>query len=571
MIHFKRIKWKNLLGTGDDFCEIELNKSPTTLINGFNGSGKSTLLDALTFVLFGDPFRNINLPQLVNDTNEAEMEVHIEFVIGKTNYKVKRGLKPRLFEIYINNKLVDQDSKARDYQKYLEQSILKLNKKSFTQVVVLGSASFVPFMQLTAAERRFIIEDLLDIQIFSAMNIALKAKVGGMKDEYVSLSNNIELQNEKILLVKSYLKKLKSDNVNAIIDKKNVVIENQEQIQETEKLISDNLRCITDFLTSITDHVLVKDSIRKFENIEDKLITNKSKIEKEQKFYEDNNECPTCKQDIDNKFKSSMIVNKSNAIKDIEQGLKKLETDLKKSENRLAEIAKVLKLIDKKNQENDEYNSSIRALNSYIDKIKSEIEELQDKNGDTKEQESKLKDLQGELDSLTLQRDEIISRKHYLDIVSVMLKDSGIKTKIIRQYLPIINKYVNKYLAAMDFFANFTIDENFREIIHVRGSKERTYYQLSEGQKLRIDLAILFCWRDIAKLKNSADTNLLIMDEIFESSLDATGVEDFLKLMQALSKNVNIFVISPQGDILVDKFSNTIKFVEEHGFSVMEK
>ena len=558
------------MATGDQFTEIELNRQPTTLIMGANGSGKSTILDALMFSLFGEPFRNVNIPQLVNDTNEREMVVEIEFVSGRKNYKVRRGLKPRIFEIYVNDVLVDQESKARDYQKYLEQSILKLNKKSFKQVVVLGSASFVPFLQLVAAERRGIIEDLLDIQIFSAMNVALKARVAEMKEEYVALSNSIELQTEKIALINSYLKKLKLDNANAITEKKKIIKDNQKQKEDAETYIRDIQEEIYDLLATIVDKTQVQDKIRKLENSEDKLKTNKTKTVKEKKFYEETANCPTCKQGIDDAFKASMVTQKATLISDIETALVKLEGDLAKSETRLAEIAETTKTIEENTNEIGHLQSSIQAIDSFIDKVKIEIEDLQQNNGDTKEQEKKLKSLEKEMTSLQLQRDTLISRKHSLDIISVMLKDTGIKTKIIRQYLPIMNKYVNKYLVEMDFFANFTLDENFRDIIHIRGSKERTYYQLSEGQKLRIDLALLFTWREIAKIKNSASTNLLLMDEIFERSMDATGLDDLLKVIHSLSKDINIFILSPQGDLLIDKFSNTIKFTEEHGFSVME-
>jgi len=571
MINFKRIRWKNLLGTGDEFTEIELTKSNTTLIQGKNGSGKSTVLDALMFSLFGEPFRSINIPQLINDTNERDLLVEIEFSSGRTNYMIRRGLKPRIFEIYVNRSLLNQDAKTRDYQKYLEQNILKLNKKSFKQVVVLGSASFVPFMQLTAAERRNIIEDLLDIQIFSAMNLALKQRIAEMKEEYISLTNSIELQTDKIALVNSYLKKLKSDNVIAIDEKRKIITKNQKQRTALEKQIDSKQKEINKLLSSISDQTQLQEKIRKLETSEDKLKTNKTKAEKDRKFYQDNDECPTCKQGIDEKFKKSMVKKKVGLIAEIEKALGQLQKDLNKSETRLTEIGSIVKTLEGNNKEINQFQSSVRAIETFIEKVKEEIETLKEKKGSSEEQEKKLSELEKELAILNEQRENITYRKHYLDIVSVMLKDTGIKTKIIRQYLPIINKYVNRYLAAMDFFANFSIDENFREIIHIRGSKERTYYQLSEGQKLRIDLAILFTWRDVAKLKNSASTNLLIMDEIFESSLDATGVEDFLKLIQSLSKDVNIFIISPQGDQLIDKFTNTIKFVESQGFSVMEQ
>jgi DNA repair exonuclease SbcCD ATPase subunit len=571
MITIKRIHWKNLLGTGDEFTQIILNKHATTLISGKNGSGKSTLLDALTFALFGEPFRDINVPQLINDTNERDMLVEVEFVIGKTNYKVRRGLKPRTFEIFVNNKMLDQDAKARDYQKHLEQNILKLNKKSFKQVVVLGSAAFIPFMQLSAADRRAIIEDLLDIQIFSGMNQALKQRVSEMKDEYVSLSNQIELQVEKVVLVQSYLKKLKSDNAASIADKRQIIIENEQQREVYERQV----RSIRDecavILSSTSDLAQVKARIKKLESAEDKLDSNKQKANKEFVFFQDTNECPTCKQSIGQDFKNDMLVRKTALIGEIEQALAKLQTDLKSSEDRLDEINDALRELGEKEKQIAKQNSSIQAIDKYIKKVHSEIEDLQDSTGDIIEQDSKLKGLQVVLEEMNKQRDRLTERKHYLDIVAVMLKDTGIKTKIIRQYLPIINRYVNKYLAAMDFFANFTLDENFKEVIHIRGSKERTYYQLSEGQKLRIDLAILFTWREVAKLKNSANTNLLIMDEIFESALDDSGVDDFLKLIQTLSKDVNIFIISPKGDPLADKFTNNIKFIEERGFSVVEQ
>jgi DNA repair exonuclease SbcCD ATPase subunit len=571
MTIFKRIRFKNFLGVGDEFIEIELNKSPSTLIMGRNGCGKSTVLDALTFSLFGDAFRNINLPQLINDLNENDMLVEVEFSIGRTNYKIRRGLKPRIFEIYINNVLLNQDSKARDYQKYLEQTILKLNKKSFNQVVILGSASYIPFMQLTCADRRFIIEDLLDIQIFSLMNIALKLRVAEMKEEYIEISNGIEIQNEKISLVKSYLKKLRLDSVNAIAEKKTIIEENEDQKNTDIETIEEIRQEIDELLATITDQTRIQETIRNLETSEDKLKATRIKTEKERNFYEISNECPTCKQVIDEDFKDGMVKRKTELVKEIETALEQLQTDLNKSETRLEEIVNIVKVTEIKSQEINNLTNSIRAIDNFISKVKKEIEDLQERNGDTGEQEKKLKRLQNELAVLTVKRDTITSRKHYLDIVSMMLKDSGIKTKIIRQYLPIINKYVNRYLSAMDFFANFNLDENFKETIHIRGSKERTYYQLSEGQKLRIDLAILFTWREVAKLKNSANTNLLVMDEIFESSLDPTGVEDFLKLLQNLSRDVNIFIISPQGDMLIDKFNNVIKFTENQGFSVMEQ
>lgn len=571
MIVFKRVRWRNFLATGDEWTEIELNKAPTTLIVGANGAGKSTLLDALSFGLFGVPFRNINVPQLVNDTNENNMVVEIEFQINRTNYKVRRGLKPRIFEIFINNKMVDQDAKARDYQKYLEQNIIKLNKKSFTQVVVLGSAAFVPFMQLPASERRNIVEDLLDIEIFSSMNVVLKDKVNQMKDEYIGISNQIELQENKIELVQAYLSKIKSDNASSISEKKQTIAENENQRDRLDHDILELHEEIHQFTELISDKIKIKQRLKKLETAKDKLFGGKEKASKEKEFFIITDSCPTCKQNIDSTFKEDMVLQKTKVISEIETAINTLGTDLKNVENRLQEIADVMKIIDDREKKISKLTSSINGINTFIKKVQKDIDSLYEKGEDASEQENKFSVLSSELETLSKDRDKLTERKHYLDIIAVMLKDSGIKTKIIRQYLPIINKHVNKFLASMEFFANFTLDENFKDTIHVRGSKERTYYQLSEGQKLRINLAMLFSWREVAKSKNSANTNLLIMDEIFEKSLDAAGVDDLLRLIHTLSQNTNIFIISPQGDILVDKFSNTLRFVESQGFSIMEK
>jgi DNA repair exonuclease SbcCD ATPase subunit len=571
MIVFKRIRWQNFLMTGDMWTEIQLDQSPTTLIMGKNGSGKSTLLDALVYVLFGEPFRNITVPQLINDTNDKGMMVEVEFQIGRTNYKIRRGMRPRTFEIFKNNSIINQDANARDYQKYLEQNILKCNKKTIVQIVVLGSASFVPFMQLPPADRRTIIEDLLDIQIFSSMNQVLKTRVQEMKEEYLQLSNQIELQQEKVALVTAYLKKLKADNAAAIKLKKDTIADNEGQRSTYDAEILDLQNEIQDLEDRIKDLAKVKKRIKGLEQASDKLESNKSKANKELHFFEETSECPTCKQSIAEDFKNDMLTRKQELVVEIETALSKLQEDLKSSESRLEEINTVLKAVDERNQKIHKIKSSIHAIEKYIKTVQREIDDLRDSGGDSAEHESKLVKLEDSLREMVKTRDDLTSRKHYLDIVAVMLKDTGIKTKIIKQYLPIINKYVNKYLAAMDFFANFTLDENFKETIHIRGSKERIYYQLSEGQKLRIDLAVMFTWREIAKLRNSANTNLLLMDEIFESALDDNGIDDFLKLINALAKDVNMFVISPKGDVFTDKFQNTIKFVEERGFSIMEQ
>lgn len=571
MIQFKRIRWKNLLMTGDAWTEIDLDCSPTTLVMGRNGSGKSTLLDALVYVLFGEAFRNVTVPSLINDTNEKEMMVEIEFLVGRTNYKIRRGMRPRTFEIFKNDKIINQDANARDYQKYLEQNILKFNRKTFVQIVVLGSASYVPFMQLSPADRRTIIEDLLDIQIFSSMNQALKIRVQEMKEEYVQITNSIEIQNEKVALVTAYLKKLKADNAAAIETKRKLIEENTEQRSVYESNVDEINAELEKLLQSIKDQKQINQRIKKLELAYDKLEANKTKANKELHFFEENCECPTCKQTIEEGFKNDMLTRKNELVSEIETALDNLQKDIKTAESRQAEIYKTLAEIEEKEREVRKCNASISAIDKYIKTVQAEINDLNNNDGDVEAQKKKLAQLLEEQQSLEKQKNALTERKHYLDIVSMMLKDTGIKTKIIKQYLPIINRYVNKFLSAMDFFANFEIDQNFKEIIHIRGSKERTYYQLSEGQKLRIDLSILFTWREIAKLRNSANTNLLIMDEVFESALDSDGMEAFLKLVNSISKDVNFFVLSPNGDNFIDKFQNTIRFTEEKGFSRMEK
>jgi DNA repair exonuclease SbcCD ATPase subunit len=557
--------------TGDAWTEIDLDCSPTTLVMGRNGSGKSTLLDALVYVLFGEAFRNVTVPSLINDTNEKEMMVEIEFLVGRTNYKIRRGMRPRTFEISKNDKIINQDANARDYQKYLEQNILKFNRKTFVQIVVLGSASYVPFMQLSPADRRTIIEDLLDIQIFSSMNQALKIRVQEMKEEYVQITNSIEIQNEKVALVTAYLKKLKADNAAAIETKRKLIEENTEQRSVYESNVDEINAELEKLLQSIKDQKQINQRIKKLELAYDKLEANKTKANKELHFFEENCECPTCKQTIEEGFKNDMLTRKNELVSEIETALDNLQKDIKTAESRQAEIYKTLAEIEEKEREVRKCNASISAIDKYIKTVQAEINDLNNNDGDVEAQKKKLAQLLEEQQSLEKQKNALTERKHYLDIVSMMLKDTGIKTKIIKQYLPIINRYVNKFLSAMDFFANFEIDQNFKEIIHIRGSKERTYYQLSEGQKLRIDLSILFTWREIAKLRNSANTNLLIMDEVFESALDSDGMEAFLKLVNSISKDVNFFVLSPNGDNFIDKFQNTIRFTEEKGFSRMEK
>ncbi len=507
MIIFEKVRWKNFLSTGNTFSEINLLRSQNTLIIGNNGAGKSTILDALCFGLFGKPFRKINKPQLLNSINNQQCVVEIEFSIGKKKYKVIRGIKPNTFEVYCNDVMVDQDAKAKDYQEYLEKFILKLNFKSFTQVVILGSASFVPFMQLTPADRRAIIEDLLDIQIFSTMNSLAKEKIAINKDALVKNEHQIDLNNTKVELQKHNIDEAKKHN-DAEIEKKKTEIENSEQ--QITKLNSDIVliqKHIDVLQSKISDKLAMENKSSKLLQLESKLETRIKKIDKDVSFYEGNDSCPTCKQDIHESFKGEKVAELSKTKGEVSVALTDLSNQITKTSERITEIQNVLKHIQSHNNEIIKHNSTITAVNSYISKIQKEINELSNKKDNLEEENEKLKEFNDQLKQLDEERKIISDEKKYYDLAAALLKDTGIKTKIIRQYLPIMNKLVNKYLTAMDFFVNFNINENFEETIKSRHRDEFSYANFSEGEKMRIDLGLLFTWRQIAKLKNSTNTN----------------------------------------------------------------
>ena len=572
MILFEKVRWKNFLSTGNVFTEVALNKSNNTLIIGQNGAGKSTILDALCFGLFGKPFRKINKPQLLNSINNKDALVEIEFKIGQKNYKVVRGIKPNTFEIYCNNVLLNQDAAAKDYQEVLENQILKLNYKSFTQVVILGSASFVPFMQLSAADRRTIIEDLLDIQIFSAMNSVVKEKLSEIKEETNKVKYAIALTKEKIQLQLQNIEDGKKLNDEEIAKKQTEIETSNQQI----KNISESIRLITKHVNELVNKVgdkkekLEKKSKNLFQ-IKGKIETNIQRNEKDIEFYEDNHDCPTCKQAITEEWKNSQVSEKSEKIKSQKKGLSEVEEELKKVTGDLQTISNIVSHINEHNNEITKHNATISAINVYIAKLNKEITELSNKKNSSEGDNLKLRDLKLELHTLNDSHEELVELKHYNEFAGSLLKDTGIKTKIIKQYLPIMNKLINKYLSAMDFFVNFNINENFEETIKSRHRDEFSYANFSEGEKMRIDLALLFTWRQIAKLKNSTNTNLLILDEVFDSSLDTVGTEEFLKLIHEMGSDTNVFVISHKGDQLFDKFRSVIKFEKKGNFSRIAK
>ena len=565
MIIFKTVRWKNFLSTGNTFIEIPLDKDSTTLIIGENGAGKSTILDALCFGLFGKPFRNINKPQLLNTVNGRSCLVEVEFDVGRKNVKVVRGIKPNVFEIYVNGKMYNQDANVRDYQKYLEQQILKLNYQSFTQVVILGSSTFVPFMQLKARHRREVVEEILDIQIFSLMNMLLKQKLKSIDEEMRNVNYEFELTSEKISLQENYIEDLEA-NKNKILEEKisqssemdNKLFIKKETIRNLEERNGELAKEISD----------ISKTQNRFEKLKGIQATLKEKHRAHTKlidFFENNTDCPTCQQHIDETFKNNMIDNKKDAASKVSFGMQELVDELATTEKTLAYCNDVISRIQETTVEIAKENSSIVELEKYNTKIKTEIEHLQTDNVE-KEDHEKLKSLKKELALIDKQKSKLREDKTYSEAARNMLTDTGIKTKIIKQYLPIMNKLINTYLTSMEFYVNFTLNENFEESIKSRYRDDFTYASFSEGEKMRIDLALLFTWRAVAKMKNSTNTNLLILDEIFDSSLDNTGTDEFLKILNTLG-NENVFVISHKQDALADKFRNTIKFEKVKNFS----
>ena len=571
MIVFQKVRWRNFLSTGNSFTEIDFQRSPNTLIIGNNGAGKSTILDALCFGLFGKPFRKINKPQLVNSINNSNVVVEIEFAIGKKEYKVIRGIKPNVFEVWCNGAMVDQNAASKDYQEHLEKFILKLNFKSFTQVVILGSASFVPFMQLTPADRRAIIEDLLDIGIFSSMNGVVKERMSEIKEQTTANKYQMELAAEKIKFQKQNIEEHKTRSNTEIEKKKKEVNDSIDQNFTLQKNIELIQKHIDVLQSKIQDKLATEKKSNKLLQLESKLESRLKKLEKEYKFYEENHDCPTCKQGIADTFRRSQLSGIDKTKGEIGTGITDIETKIQEANNRIEEIQKIVKHIQEHNNEIVKHNSTISAINTYISKLQKEIEELSATKDSLEEENAKLKELQQELGVLVEKQKEISEQKQYYEFAGSLLKDTGIKTKIIRQYLPIMNKLINKYLTAMDFFVNFNINESFEETIKSRHRDEFSYANFSEGEKMRIDLALLFTWRQIAKLKNSTNTNLLILDEVFDSSLDGVGTEEFLKLIHEMGTDTNVFVISHKGDQLFDKFRSIIKFEKVNNFSKIAK
>ena len=565
-IEFTTIRWKNFLSTGNTFTEVYLDRYKNRLIIGENGAGKSTLLDAVTFALFNKPFRRINKPQLINSINNKHCVVEIEFQIGQNKYLVRRGMKPNVFEIYRNDEMLNQDAANRDYQEMLEKYILKLNYKAFCQVVIIGSASFVPFMQLSAAARREVIEDILDIKIFSSMNTLLKDEVSQNKNAIRDVDYDRQLVEEKIRMFEDTEKKLQQNADNLIADYTDKIDKTQTQIFALQEEVDTVAKEVEELNKEIEDKGKIDKKLKEIEKIQYQIDQKIEKLDKDIDFYENNDECPTCKQAIDQYFKEQInneTVEKKNKYKD---GLEELSVQYNKVHDRIKIINETIKLIEEKNSSITDRNYQIRSHNSYIGDLLSQINKLNDDRKNIQDN-NKLIEHQKKFGELKEQYEVLKDETNVLGIASQVLKDNGIKSKIIKQYIPIMNKLINSYLQKMDFFVKFDLDENFNETILSRHRDNFTYASFSEGEKFRIDLSLLFTWRKVAKLKNSTSTNLLIMDEVFDSSLDAGGTEEFLKLINELDEKTNVFIISHKGDQLFDKFQNVLKFEKYKSFS----
>jgi DNA repair exonuclease SbcCD ATPase subunit len=568
MIRFKTVRWKNFLSTGNQWTQIDFEKNDTTLIIGTNGAGKSTVLDALTFSLFNKPFRKINKPQLVNSTNEKDCKVEIEFDVGTRQYKVIRGIKPSIFEIWVDGKMLNQDAAASDQQKYLENNILKLNYKSFTQIVILGSSTFVPFMQLPANSRREVIEDLLDIRIFSAMNGIIKDKIRSNREEIKVLSLKKDGLSDKVEMQKEFIQHLEGEANQEIIRKVNKIDELKTNIQQ----ITDNTKSLTRVentqRSKMEDLSFDKTKMKKLGGLRGKITQKVSTLTKELEFFQSNTVCPTCTQSIEDEFRLNKIADAQTKETELTQGLKELESAIKEQEEKESQWIALSKEVSQLSNDISQNNTRISGIQRQIGDLGIEIQRITDQLQNRNTEHEKLNALQQQLNTVY---DELVERKEdsqYKEFVYSLLKDGGVKSKIIKKYLPLINKQVNKYLQMMDFYINFTLDEEFNEKVQSPIHEDFSYASFSEGEKMRIDLALLFTWREVAAFKNSTNTNLLIMDEVFDSSLDGFGTDEFLKIIRYVIKGANIFVISHK-DGLQDKFGSVIQFEKVKGFSRM--
>jgi len=567
MIFFKKIRWRNFLSTGNKFTEIEITKAPTNLIIGQNGAGKSTILDALCFVLYNKPFRKINKPQLVNGVNEKDCVVEIEFSINNKEYKIIRGIKPNIFEIWIDGQMQNQDSASLDQQKYLENNILRLNYKSFTQTVILGSATFVPFMQLSASHRREVVEDLLDIRIFSDMNSILKEKLRGSSEIVREYSIKKDLVEDKITMQKDFIADLDKRGKERIETKKKKI----KDLDASIEVLSDMNNGFSFMLNQKQEKLeeLCKSSktLDKLKNIKSKLNHKIQNLSQDHEFFHNNTVCPTCTQDIENEFRLNKIGEIENKTDELNKAYNELQSAIAEEQKKDNEFVEISKDVNKINNDISTNNTKISEYQRQSRDIESEIQEIAEQIANRNSERDALKKLEEELDEIVTQKSNTIENISYLEFAHSLMRDGGVKSKIIKRYLPIMNQQINKYLQKMEFYINFTLDEEFKENIKSPIHEDFSYESFSEGEKMRIDLALLFTWRDIAKMRNSSSTNLLILDEIFDSSLDGSGTDFFTVIIRYMLQDTNVFVISHKTEELGDKFDNLLTFEKVNGFS----
>jgi DNA repair exonuclease SbcCD ATPase subunit len=570
VIVFKNIKYKNFLSTGNTPIDIDLNKSHTTLIVGQNGSGKSTLLDALCFVLFNKPFRIIKKEQIVNSINNTETIVEITFDVGTKEFKIIRGIKPNIFEIYCDGELLNQDANSIDYQKYLEQNIMRLNYRSFLQVVLLGSSSYEPFMKMKPRYRREVVEEILDIRVFGLMDLILRSQQSDLAKKVIEMRHRCDLIQTKYETELNHFNAISDLNMNDLDGKKQLIDQNKQDNNTYSKKIEELNEKIGYHKEEVAEKGKVEKKVNQLSKLEAKIETNLSTHQKSLEFFENNDNCPTCTQPIDHEFKGNKIEATKQKIKTLQEGMNELLTEITNTEIKLTEMNKVSQKINELNIDISKFETSLDEINKFSNRIHEEIKLLENKQVDGKEIKQHLEQLNLDLEEGKIERDRIIEQKSYVDILRTILNDKGAKAQIIRKYVPIMNNLINQHLQAMDFFVSFHLDEEFNETIKSRFRDGFNYNNFSEGEKMRIDLALLFTWRHIAKMKNSTNTNLLILDEIFDGSLDGQGTDDFFKIITQLSKE-NIFIISHKGDIMFDKFTNIIKFVKYKNFTRLQQ
>ena len=566
MIYFKKLRWRNFLSTGNQFIEVDLAKSPSTLIIGTNGAGKSTLLDALCFSLFNRAFRDIKKEQLVNTINQNDCEIECEFETANKKYRVVRGIKPNKFEIYCNDVLLNQDASNVDYQNMLEQNILKCNYRAFCQVVILGSTSYEPFMHLRARYRREVVEEILDIRVFSHMDLLLRQKQGELGKAVVDVRHRYDLMTEKYELQKKHFEEIQNRDNTDIEDRREQLKENEQSNYEYNQ----KLQLLNEKIISTKAEIWGSEKVFKKEKELDKLETKiEHKLEKEKRdveFFEKNDNCPTCTQPIDLRFKQTEIYEGKKKISELEEGLQQLSAEMGKTQEQIKQYKVVEKKLNDLDIQVAKINTSISEINRHSNRLDSEIAKLENTDNNSNAIQKELEQIKEDLKLVNVEKNKAVEEKKYIDIAREILNDTGVKANIIRKYVPIINNLINQYLQSMDFFVNFQLDQEFNETIKSRFRDTFNYNSFSEGEKLRIDLALLFTWRTIAKMKNSTNTNLLILDEIFDSSLDGQGTEDFFKILKTLT-NENTFIISHKGDILFDKFTSIIKFEKYKNFT----